>query len=293
MATPLRKRILTAWGADDAPRFAPRTQEQYLRVLDQLLSDHPDVDAKSLGATADTWLSTKALSESSRKAYLAALRQCCHALKVAPPTARTPRVPDRLPRPLADEQLLPLLRWAWHQSQDAPDDPRPSLVYLTFHGLRNSEACALTREAITVHRPDELSVRVCGKYQVEGEVPLNTEASTVLVRYLLTRAEVGDDAATRAALRTVLKEDGPCFPGWERRRLARAFAALREQLDLPATVQPHALRHTFITRLHDADQDVLTIRDLARHRDLRSTQRYTAVSTRKKASAVAVLPTVG
>jgi len=42
-------------------------------------------------------------------------------------------------------------------------------------------------------------------------------------------------------------------------------------------VSPHVLRHTFCTHLADAGADVVVIRELAGHADIRTTTVYTAV----------------
>ena len=49
---------------------------------------------------------------------------------------------------------------------------------------------------------------------------------------------------------------------------------------------PHVLRHTFCTRLAEDHQPLDVIRDLARHRDIRTTQRYIHVTDTRRRDAI-------
>ena len=56
-------------------------------------------------------------------------------------------------------------------------------------------------------------------------------------------------------------------------------AGLRRQLNLPNSVTPHALRHSFATHLLAGGGDLRTIQDLLGHAQLSSTQIYTDVDS--------------
>lgn len=181
-------------------------------------------------------------------------------------SARAPRRPDRLPRPVAAEAAKALIGEAgahpegWIAARDAA-----VLTLLYAAGLRISEALALRRRAF----PFPPALRILGKGGKERVVPVLPLAGEAVAAYLrLCPFDPGPEGALFLGAR-----GGPLSP----RVVQRAMEGARAVLGLPATATPHALRHSFATHLLEAGGDLRAIQSLLGHASLSTTQVYTAV----------------
>ena len=139
------------------------------------------------------------------------------------------------------------------------------LLLLYGSGLRIAEALSLTARVL----PLGATLRVVGKRNKPRVVPLLP--------------------AVREAIHAYVREcpwpiagDSPLFVGVRGGPLnadliRRAVQGARRRLNLPDSLTPHALRHSFATHLLARGADLRSLQELLGHASLSSTQIYTGV----------------
>lgn len=143
-----------------------------------------------------------------------------------------------------------------------------ALVVLIFGcGLRISEALSLINADIR-GRPSTL--RILGKGGKERLVPVLSTVNDAIEKYIHLRP-FGHDA------------DEPLFRSvrglpMSSRMAEKVIEKLRNYLQLPDYVTPHALRHTFATALLANGADLRSLQELLGHSSLSTTQLYTRVN---------------
>jgi integrase/recombinase XerC len=194
----------------------------------------------------------------------------------------TPRVPKRLPKPLAVDDCIALAE------ADAEPSPRETselaqlrdraLVELLYGaGLRVGELASLDVRDVDLHRGD---VRVLGKGGVERVVPLPGEARGALTAYLDARRGPGQRAEP---LFTALRKRRGAVVRLGVRDVRRVLARRALRAGIHERVHPHRLRHSYATHLLDMGADLREIQELLGHASLATTEKYTAVSVERLA----------
>ena len=178
-----------------------------------------------------------------------------------------PRIPHTLPKPLTVEKAAALV-----ENDTAEEDwisARDVAVMLLLYGagLRISEALGLARRDAPVTGRDVL--RIVGKGGKERLVPILPITQRAVERYLALCPYPLDATAPLF----VGAKGGPLSP----RIIQLAIARMRDELALPDTATPHALRHSFATHLLAAGADLRQIQELLGHASLSTTQVYTEV----------------
>jgi integrase/recombinase XerC len=146
------------------------------------------------------------------------------------------------------------------------------LLLLYGAGLRIGEALGLTKGTVEgLLRAGNDTLAVTGKGNKTRHVPLLPQALDALRAYR-------DACPFMAALGPrdaffVGARGGPLDPAI----VQKCVRDIRLSLGLPASVTPHALRHSFATHLLGAGGDLRTIQELLGHASLSTTQRYTLV----------------
>ena len=143
-----------------------------------------------------------------------------------------------------------------------------ALVTLIFGcGLRISEALSLKNNDVTA-RPDIL--RIVGKGNKERIVPVLSAVYDAIEKYVTIRPF--GNAPTDELFRSV--RGLPMSP----RMAEKVIEKIRNYLQLPDYVTPHALRHTFATALLAGGADLRSLQELLGHASLSTTQLYTKVN---------------
>lgn len=143
-----------------------------------------------------------------------------------------------------------------------------ALVVLLFCcGLRISEALSLRNCDVASH-PDVL--RIMGKGSKERLVPVLPIVWDAIDKYVSLRP-FGNDKNDEL-FRSV--RGLPMSP----RMAQKVIEHLRNYLQLPDYVTPHALRHTFATALLADGADIRSLQELLGHSSLSTTQLYTKVN---------------
>lgn len=182
-------------------------------------------------------------------------------------SARAPKFQRKLPRPLEVDAASAMIETVDLQAKEAWVAARDTAVVTLLYGcgLRISEALGLTGADV----PLPQVLRIIGKGNKERIVPVIEAARVAVDAYVrLCPYRVTDDQPIFRAIR-----GGVLAP----RAIQKVMEQARLQLGLPATVTPHAMRHSFATHLLAAGGDLRAIQELLGHASLSTTQAYTAV----------------
>lgn len=180
---------------------------------------------------------------------------------------RAPKFQAKLPRPLSEDAAKDVIETVEFQSQEDWVGARDIAVITMLYGcgLRISEALGLTGADV----PLPNALRIVGKGGKERLVPVIDAAREAVSRYIRLSPHA-------------LSEDLPLFRGvrggaLNPRQVQKVMQQTRQQLGLPASATPHAMRHSFATHLLSAGGDLRAIQELLGHASLSTTQAYTQV----------------
>jgi integrase/recombinase XerC len=179
-----------------------------------------------------------------------------------------PRIPHGVPKPLTVDKAAAVVAAGPADSIDWIAARDTAVLLLLYGaGLRISEALSLKVEDAPTADRDTL--RITGKGGKERLVPVLPVIMKAVARYLA----LCPYPLERGTALFVGAKGGPLSP----RLIQLAMERLREELTLPQTATPHALRHSFATHLLSAGADLRQIQELLGHASLSTTQLYTEV----------------
>lgn len=177
---------------------------------------------------------------------------------------RSPKLPRKLPRVLAPAQATEAALDSVASQDEEWITRRDRALFTLLYGcgLRIDEALRLDCGDL----PRDGELRVLGKGRKERMVPVLPVVQDVLNLYLAARPGTPD-------------KDAPLFLGSRGGRLHQGVAQrqmriLRRAMNLPESLTPHALRHSFATHILLGGADIRVIQELLGHASLSTTQRY-------------------
>lgn len=214
-------------------------------------------------------LSQQGLSERTLARKLSAWRQYCGWLVQSgmmdnDPTfnLKAPRLPERLPKALPQEELN-------HMLDSAPvDDSLAVRDHALFElmygsGLRLSEIHGLDLGDVLL---DEGWVSVTGKGRKERQVPLSGKSVKALRAYLSERvATDGETALFTGKNGTRLGQ----------RQIQKRLQAWAVRQGSGQHISPHMMRHSYASHLLQSSRDIRAVQELLGHSNLSTTQIYT------------------
>ena len=214
-------------------------------------------------------LSQQGLSERTLARKLSAWRQYCGWLVQSgmmdnDPTfnLKAPRLPERLPKALPQEELNHMLDSASVDDGLAVRDH--ALFELMYgSGLRLSEIHGLDLGDVLL---DEGWVSVTGKGRKERQVPLSGKSIEALRAYLSERvAADGETALFTGKNGTRLGQ----------RQIQKRLQAWAVHQGSGQHISPHMMRHSYASHLLQSSRDIRAVQELLGHSNLSTTQIYT------------------
>jgi len=271
--------------ARDYRNQSPTTVKWYRDVFDQFLA-HLAADGVAMidgtaAATIEAWIAAarrRGISPFTAQTYWRSLRAFFTYLERVdgfPNPFRAlaaPAIPDVQPRALSEEDCVRVLDAA-HNTPWANDYERARavamLAFALYAGLRRSE---ILRLAFTDVNLADGAIRVVRGKGRGGGKDRTTYAAPELTALLHAYLE----ARRRAHLTSVefftARRGGH---GVSERTFKRIVARVRATAGIHFSL--HRLRHSFVTMLLRRNVPIHIVRDLAGHRDIKTTERYTRV----------------
>ncbi len=186
---------------------------------------------------------------------------------------KLPKMARRLPRPVSENDAGDIVAMAKNLSEESWIGLRDEALFTLLYGagLRLGEALSLTHGDLAAKD----RITVTGKGNKQRNVPLLPIVRESLERYLKI-----SPYPSEIKKHLFLGSRGePLNPAVAQRHLRM----LRRQLNLPDTVTPHALRHSFATHLLASGADLRSLQELLGHSSLSTTQLYTQVDAQQLA----------
>jgi site-specific recombinase XerD len=213
---------------------------------------------------------------SSVNLSLAAIDNFYRFLGMGKPDVAREDLPGVAPGSLAPEEQKRFLRAV--ERSDSPRDRAMARV-LFFAGIRVSELVGLDSTDVSISARKGRVVVRSGKGDAYREVALNSEAREALERWLAEREGYPNTENTAVFLN---------YRGGRlsSRAVNMVVRRLGEDAGIEKPVSAHVLRHTCMTNLVRAGNDLVMVAEIAGHRRLETTRRYSLPSEADREAAM-------
>jgi site-specific recombinase XerD len=218
----------------------------------------------------------RGLAPASVNQALAGMDHLFRFLGLGAAIVRREELPRAAPRALDVEQQRVLLQAA----EESTARDRAIVALLLFTGLRLSEAAALRFADVRISARKGVVVVRSGKGDAYREVELNALVRGMLDEWVEARKKIAPEGETSF----FVSRSGSALSARSVDLAVRRVAG-RAGLQLSA----HVLRHTFVTGLVRAGNDIVLVAELAGHRRLETTRRYSLPSQADRQKAVSDL----
>jgi len=248
---------------------------------DQHVRDWAVRDYKRFAKTTKRW------GPASVNQALAAIDNFYRSLGAGCPEVAREELAQTAPRALDEAEQRTFLRFV-AASPSARDRAIATVFFYT--GLRLSELAALDMTDVAISaRRSRVTIRT-GKGDAYREVPVNSACRTAVEEWFTARtkqlaalaeARAGDGAQTAEPSAVWLSRSGT-------RMSSRAvdLAVRRLAREAGLELSAHVLRHTCVTNLIRSGADVVLVAEIAGHRRLDTTRRYSLPSQADKDAAL-------
>lgn len=248
--------------------YKPKTRAEYLRCVRKFSAHYmrcpSELGREEVRGFLEHLLVVRRLRPAGIKSYVAALKFFYTRTLDRPEVVAWipwPRVRSKLPVVLDRAEVKQLLT--------AIEPPLYRALFVTIYatGICISEVCSVKIEDLDSRRS---VLKIRGKGGRERYVPLHEKLLDVLRRYYLCERPKGPWLFPREG------GDRPVSPRQARKALRKAV----EKTSIKKPVTPHILRHCMATHLIEEGVELRIIQALLGHASIRTTVRYTRVSTK-------------
>ena len=205
------------------------------------------------------------MQPTSVNSALTAIDNFYQFLGMEPVKVKREDLPQLAPRGLSKDEQKRFVRAA-ERCRRAKDSAVALLLFYT--GMRIGECAALDIDDVSVTgRKNRVTIR-SGKGEKYRVIPLHSEAVEVVSAWLIERAKKLKNKSAETAL----------FVNPQGKRMSTASLDLiirKIGHDCGIELSAHVLRHTFLTTLVRSKNDLVLVAEIAGHKRLETTRRYT------------------